>query len=46
VVCLLGQDRLDFQEPVHHPVAGVVAGLVQAVDVDVLADPFGARQLR
>ena len=45
VVRLLGQDRLDLQEPVHHPVAGVVAGLVQAVDVHVLADPLGGGQL-
>ena len=45
VVGLLGQDRLDLQEPVHHPVAGVVAGVVQAVDVDVVADPLRARQL-
>ena len=45
VVRLLGQDGLDLQEPVHHLVAGVVAGLVQAVDVHVLADPLGGGQL-
>ena len=45
VVCLLGQDRLGLQGAVHDPVAGVVAGLVQAVDVHVLAHPLGAREL-
>ena len=39
VVGLLGQAGLDLQQVVHRPVAGVVAGLVEAVDVHVPADP-------
>ena len=45
VAGLLGQDGLDGQQVVHRPVAGVVAGLVQAVDVHVAADPVGGGEL-
>ena len=36
----------DLQQPVHRPVARVVAGLRQARDQDVLVDPAGGGQLR
>ncbi len=45
VVGLLGQAGLDLQQVVHRPVAGVVAGLGEAVDVHVPADPVDGRQL-
>ena len=44
VVRLLGQVRLDRQELVHRPVAGVVGNLVEAVDVHVGAEPSPRRR--
>jgi hypothetical protein len=40
------QIRGDVDEPVHRPVAGVVGGLGQAVDVGAARDPAGRGQLR
>ena len=45
VICLLGEIGLDGQELVHRPVARVVGGLVQPVDVHVAADPLGGGEL-
>jgi hypothetical protein len=42
----LGQLVTDLEQPVHRPVTGVVADLVQPVDMDVAADPFRGSQFR
>ena len=46
VVRPLGEVGLDGQQVVHGPVAGIVGDVVQAVDVDVLADPPRPRAWR
>jgi hypothetical protein len=46
-LALRGFERFaDVVEPVHRPVAGVVAGLGQPVDVHVVVDPVRGGQLR
>ena len=45
-VHVLGQGWFDGQEPVHRPVAGVVADLGQARNVHVTVDPARGGQLR
>jgi hypothetical protein len=42
---LLLQGAFDLQQPVHGPVAGIVAGLWQAVDVHVVFNPAGGGEL-
>src|SRR6266511_2493221 len=40
------QLTVDLQQPVHRPVAGVVAGALQPLDGHVVVDPAGGGQLR
>jgi hypothetical protein len=40
------QGSVDLQQPVHRPVAGVVAGALQPRDGHVVVDPAGCGQLR
>ena len=43
---LLLQVVLHLVEPVHRPVAGLLSGLGQRVDMHVVGDPLGSRELR